>query len=117
MPNPPTPQPAATLLENTVKNDLANDTTDTSVVRTLVNKTLNERQQNEGELSQDLVSRYEDWAYAVKELGFAEDAYDNAESDSDEEAEAEQEKNSAEQEVDEQARTLRQALADFLASK
>ena len=34
-----------------------------------------------------------------------------------EEAEAEQEKNSAEQEVDEQARTLRQALADFLASK
>ena len=48
MPNTPTPQPAATLLENTVKNDLANDTTDTSVVRTLVNKTLNERQQNEG---------------------------------------------------------------------
>jgi len=117
MPNTTPPQTAAALLEHTVKNDLANDTTDTSVVRTLVNKTLNERQQDEGELSQDLVSRYEDWAYAVKELSFAEDAYHNAESDSDEEAEAEQEKNSAEQEVDEQARTLRQALADFLASK
>ena len=49
MPNTTTPQTAAALLEHTVKNDLANDTTDTSVVRSLVNKTLNERQQSEGD--------------------------------------------------------------------
>lgn len=107
-------QTAAQELENTVKAHLSNDDTDTGLVRTLVNNVLHERQQEESELSQELASRYENWAYAVKELEFANDTYYNAETGSDEEEEAEQEKNNAEQEVDGQASELRLALSEFL---
>lgn len=101
-------------LENTVKEHLANDQTDTGLVRSLVNAVVRERGQDTDELAEELVSAYEEWAYATKEVEFANDTYYNAETGSDDEEEAEQAKNAAEEEASSQVSELRRALSDFL---
>lgn len=103
-------------LEYTVLDSLANHQPDTTLVKTLVGESMGERNVSEDADADELLSAYENWAYAVGELKLAEDTYHNAEIDSEEAEEAEQEKNAAESEASSYANDVKRALRTYLGS-
>lgn len=97
-------------LSSLVNNHLANDSVDTSVVKSHLNE-VTKAQPVSQEDADAFMDAYENWAYEVRELQQAEDTYHNAAEEDEEDAE--QEMNTAQCEVNDRADDVKRALAEL----